>query len=90
MQYYDVALWRWWPSSMPDVVEVVQAFSPRSAVYDLMERCGLRVVERVAVREVVALVFPGSAEMRGWCGVGPIERWYDVLCPQREEVTSDD
>ena len=90
MQYYDVALWRWWPSSMPDVVGVVQAFSPRSAVYDLMERCGLRVVQRVAVREVVPLVYPGSAEVRGWRGVGLIQRWDDVVCPVREEVTSDD
>jgi hypothetical protein len=90
MNSYDVALWRWWPSPMPDVVEVVQAFSPRSAVYDLMERSRLRVVARVAVREVVPLVCPGSDEVRGWRGVGLTLRWYDVVCPLREEVTRDD
>lgn len=90
MQYYDVALWRWWPLLMADVVEVVQAYSPRSAVYDVMERYSLRMVQRAAVRAVVPLVCPGSTEVRGWRGVGPILRWDDVTCPVREEVTSDD
>ncbi len=92
MQCYDVALWRWWPSLMPDVVEVVQAFSPRSALFDVMERAGLRFVERAAVVEVVAVACPGSAgiDCQQWCGVESIQRWDGVLCPKREEVMPDE
>src|SRR5216683_4936168 len=36
MNYYDVALWRWWPSLWPDATDVVAAFSPRSTAYDLI------------------------------------------------------
>ena len=47
---YDVALWRYWPSSWFPYVGEVKASSPLLAVLDLMSRCKLKHAAHVAVR----------------------------------------
>jgi hypothetical protein len=93
MRWYEVALWRWWPSLMPEYVEMVRHSFPRLAVCEVMQRHGRRYVERAAVVEVVAVERPGwDGEPRQcWRRVAPIQRWPSVLCPkQLQEVSVDD
>ena len=72
MVEYDVALWRFWPSLFPEWTEMVMAYSPQSALYDLMRLHGLRFVEKAAVRS----------------GTSSIQRYHDVSCPNQEKSTS--
>jgi hypothetical protein len=51
-QAYDVALWRFWPSTFPDRVEYVSAVNPLAAIMSLMQSSGLTKVQHAAVRPV--------------------------------------
>jgi hypothetical protein len=48
MRRYDVALWRWWPSLVPDWCELVEAASAFAAVEVVMRWHGCLTVQHAA------------------------------------------
>lgn len=67
---YDVALWLTWSPLWPEVVEMVEAESPATAVLLLMQKHALSKVLKAAVH----------------APDGMISRWWRVEQPACEEV----
>ncbi len=66
MQRYDVALWRFWPSTFPDYTDYMQAEDALSAVIALMHLHHLEEVAHAAARIA---------------GCPDVERWDYVFVP---------
>ncbi len=90
MKCYDVALWQYSLSLWPEWMEVVVTLSSRLAIYEVMQRHGLRYVEKAAVVEVVERAGSPGSPIQCWRRVAPIERWYSVTCLEQEEVMAND
>ncbi|GCE03842.1 hypothetical protein [Dictyobacter aurantiacus] len=73
MIIYDVALWRFWPSSEFPIVDEIEASSPLLAALNLMHRCRLKHASYVAVAA------PG----------GGITRWVNGLSLVLDEETEE-
>jgi hypothetical protein len=56
MQWYDVALWRWWPSLFPEWCEVVEAASAFAAVEAVMRLHGCMTVKHAAAQTMDGLL----------------------------------
>ncbi len=79
---FDVALWRYWPSLMPDCCDYIEAATSFAAVEFLMQRCRMPYAARVSARAI-----DGSLIYRGF-GVDVLV----TVCDRRqaeEEVGTD-
>ncbi|GCE05419.1 hypothetical protein [Dictyobacter aurantiacus] len=74
MSMYDVALWRFWPSSEFPIVDEVEASSPLLAALHLMHR------NRLKHASYVAVAAPGDV----------ISRWTDGLSLVLDEEESEE
>ncbi|GCE17548.1 hypothetical protein [Dictyobacter kobayashii] len=63
MTTYDVALWRFWPSSEFPITDEIEASSPLLAALNLMHRCRLKHASYVAVAAPGGVIISADANV---------------------------